>query len=151
MSSSLGHGPPLFVKVNVFTLKKCSPVVSCQGLQRATEEWEKEGEGQKNISLNTKCGYYSCGVLKYTPCRHVMCSLVGAQLESTPFSACWRKWCLVEAEISWGVLRWHWHTGVKCFTADTCVCTYADANTQCKCVSAFQFVGTCIHLLGPPS
>lgn len=45
VSSSLGRGPPLFVKVNAFTLKKCPPVVSCQGLQRDREGREKEGEG----------------------------------------------------------------------------------------------------------
>lgn len=47
VSSSLGSGPPLFVKVNIFTLKKCGSTVSCQGLQRAREGRKKDGGGQK--------------------------------------------------------------------------------------------------------
>lgn len=53
-SSTLGRGPPLFIKVNVFTLKKCRPVASCQGLLTAREGWEKEGEGYKKHFLQYK-------------------------------------------------------------------------------------------------
>lgn len=37
----------------------------------------ERGKGRKNISLNTKCRYYSCGVLKCTPRRPVVCTLAG--------------------------------------------------------------------------
>lgn len=140
VSSSLGFGPPLFVKVKVFTLKNNAPcgVLLPRSPESLLQKKRRRVERKKKIFLNTKCCYYSCGVLKYTPRRPVVCSLVGTQLESTPFSACWTKWHLVEAaERRWG------DTGIQVLNAKLPVAAkHADANTQRKCVCVLEFVNT---------
>ena len=79
-SSSLGRGPPLFGKVSVFTLKKHSPRSerprSPESRGGASERGAK-GRKKKNISLDIKCRYYSCGVLKCTPRGPAVCALAG--------------------------------------------------------------------------
>lgn len=145
VSRSLDFEPTLFLKVKVFTLKKCPPFRELLRT-RETPNMEKEmgrvtKQKNKNIFLK-KCCYYSCQVLKYTPWRPVVCALVGTQLESTPFSACWAKWHLVSAaERLWG------DTVTQVLNAKLPgAAKHADANTECKCVCACSNLRTNPHL-----
>lgn len=143
VSSSLDFEPTLFIKVKVFTLKKCPPFSELLRTRETPNMKEKMGRvtKQKNIFLK-KCCYYSCQVLKYTPWRPVVCALVGTQLESTPFSACWAKWHLVSAaERLWG------DTVTQVLNAKLPgAAKHADANTECKYVCACSTLRTNPHL-----
>lgn len=132
-SNSIFKGQSLY-------FKELSPLQWAAELSRDTRRERKEWEGdkkktKKNIFLK-KCCYYSCQVLKYTPWRPVVCALVGTQLESTPFSACWTKWHLVSAaERLWG------DTVTQVLNAKLPVAA-KHANTECKWVCAWSNLWT---------
>lgn len=57
-------------------------VTEVSGKQEKSER-SREG-GWKNISCNMKCCYYSCGVLKFTPCQHTLRTLSWSRLHFQP-------------------------------------------------------------------
>lgn len=131
------------------------PPTACRhrGLLRTCHQREPEKRGEvgkreekKNIFLDTKCCYYSCGVWKGAPADPCSVLSRGTQLESTPFSACWTKWRLVEA--AEGLKG---DTGAQVLNTKLPVAAkHTDANTPCRqtCRRVLWFVNASTRRAG---
>lgn len=138
MSSSLGCGPPLFVKVNIFTLKKCPSAESCQGLRGAGERWETEGRKTFPSIQSAAIIHVECwNILPADPWCVLSWGLSWSQLYFQPVEesgVSQRQWA---AESLWG------DAGIQVLNAKLPTpVIHTDANTLCKHVSALEYVNS---------